>query len=275
MKSSIRTNTFKTLAASFVVFIIFISCSDYNKILKGNDYELKYTTAVDLYKKGDCVKALPLFDELLSLYRFTAKGEDVYYYYAKTSFCNADYQIAEYYFKSFVKSYPRSEKVEECSFYAALCNQRMSPKYNLDATPTKKALNELQLFINRYPQSQYVDTCHQLMDFLRSKLERKYYEQAELYYKTEKYQSAVIAFENLLKDYPDNDYIEQSLFLTVKANYLYAENSIESKKAERYSETIKSYLKFVDSFEESEYSKTLESIYKDSLEALEKLKQEE
>lgn len=262
----------RILVASIFVVALSYSCSDYNKVLKGNDYELKYKTALELYENGECVKALPLFDELLSVYRFTSKGEDVFYYYAKANFCTRDYPIAEYYFKSFVKSYPKSERVEECAFLTAICSQRMSPKYNLDPTPTKNAINELQLYLNRYPESEYADTCNVLMDDLRFKLERKYYEQAELYYKTEKYKSAIVAFENLLKDYPDNDYIEQSMFLMVKSNFLYAENSIESKKAERYSETIKSYLKFVDSFKESDYLKTLENIYKNSLKEIEKLK---
>lgn len=263
---------FNGVILTVLLSVLVFSCSDYNKVLKGNDYELKYKTAIELYEKGECMKALPLLDELLSIYRFTSKGENVFYYYAKANFCTRDYAIAEYYFKSFVKSYPKSDKVEESAFLIALCNQRMSPKYNLDSGPTKNAINELQLYLNRYPESQYVDTCNVLMDKLRFKLERKYYEQAELYYKTEKYKSAIVAFENLMNDYPDNDYIEQSMFLMVKSNYLYAENSIERKKAERYSETIKSYLKFVDSYKESEYLKTLENIYQNSLKELEKLK---
>ena len=257
---------------SFLLIVaLFVGCSDYNKILKGNDYELKYKTAVELYKKGDCMKALPLFDELTSMYRFTSKGEEVFYYYAHTSFCVDDYPVAEYYFKSFVKSYPNSKHAEECAFMAAICKQRESPYYNLDPTSTKQAIDELQLFLNKYPESSYKDTCNLLMDKMRDKLEKKYYEQAKLYYNTENYKSAAVAFENLVKDYPDNEYVEESYYYIVKANYWYAFNSIDSKKSERYSETIKSYLTFVGYFKNSKYLRELENLYNNSLEQIEKL----
>jgi outer membrane protein assembly factor BamD len=260
----------KYIVIAIVLSLAAFSCSDYNKILKGNDYDLKYKTALDLYHKGQCLKALPLFDELVSMYRFTTKGEEVFYYYAQTSFCNGDFEIAEYYFKSFVKSYPKSKHAEECSFLAAICNERKSPRYNLDPSPTKEAIDEIQLFLNKYPESNYKDTCNFLMDKLRQKLERKYYEQAKLYFNTSNYKSAVVAFDNLIKDYPSNQYIEESMYYIVKANYNYANNSIEAKKVERYSETTKSYLKFVDSYKNSKYLKELELIYVASQKQLEK-----
>lgn len=266
MKSSL-----KILFSIVLLVIVTFSCSDYNKILKGNDYELKYKTALELYQKGDCVKAAPLFDELVSMYRFTSKGEEVFYYYAQTSFCIGDYDIAEYYFDSFVKSYPKSSHAEECAFLSAICKQRMSPRYNLDSDPTKAAIDKIQLFMNKFPESSYKDTCNLLIDNLRGKLEKKYFEQAKLYYTTEAYKSAVVAFENLIKDYPDNDYVEESRYYIVKSNYLYAVNSIESKKSERYSETMKSYLTFVDYFKESSRLRELENIYNDCAKQLEKL----
>jgi outer membrane protein assembly factor BamD len=263
-------STIKHIGVGLLLIVLAFSCSDYNKILKGNDYELKYKTAIELYQKGQCMKALPLFDELVSMYRFTARGEEVFYYYAQTSFCNNDFEVAEYYFKSFVKSYPKSTKAEECLFLAAICKQRSSPRYNLDPTPTKTAIDELQLFLNKYPESNYKDTCNLLMDNLRGKLEKKYFEQAKLYYNTSGYKSAVVAFENLINDYPSNIYIEESMYFIVKSNYMYALNSIEQKKKERYSETIKSYLKFVDSYKDSKYLRELENLYNTSLKQLEK-----
>ena len=80
---------------------LFINCSEYNKIVKGTDYPLKYEKAVEYYEKGDCYKSLPLFEELMSYFRMTDKGEDVYYYYAKTQYCMSDFYLAGYYFKRF------------------------------------------------------------------------------------------------------------------------------------------------------------------------------
>lgn len=263
------------LSFVFGIVLSFSSCSDYNKILKGNDYELKYTTAVELYEDGDCYRALPLFDELMTYYRMTEKGEDVYYYYANTHYCLKDYYLASYYFKRFTKHFPASPRKEECAFMSALCIKKNSPAYNLDPTDTRNAIDELQLFMDQYPESKLVDTCNVMIEELRGKLERKSYEQGKLYYKMEKYNSAVITFDVTLEKYPDTEYKEEIMFLMVKSNYLFAQNSIDSKKLERFQETVKSYRIFADYFPDSEYLKNALNYHDISLKEIEKLNNQE
>lgn len=265
--------TKSTLLYLFILISIVSGCSEYNKVLKGGDYDLKFTKAIEYYEAGDCYKALPLFEELMSHYRMTDKSETVYYYYANTQYCLKEYYLASYYFKRFSSNYPNSPKAEECAFRSAVCKKLNSPDYNLDQSETYKAIDEFQLFMNRYPESQFVDSCNNMISTLRDKLEKKSYESGKLYYKMEKYRSAVIAFNTTLEQFPDTDYREELLFLIVKANYLYAINSVESKKEERINNTIKSYHTFADQFEKSDYFKSAESYYTSCLKELEKIKQ--
>ena len=90
----------------------------------------------------------------------------------------------------------------------------------------------------------------------------------------EKYRSAVIAFKSALSEFPDTRFKEDIMFLALKSNYLYAENSVITKKVERFEETIKSYHNFVDSFRNSNYFREAENFYSSSLKELEKLKSE-
>ena len=48
----------------------------------------------EYYEKNQCYRSLPLLDELMSYFRMTNKGEEVYYYYAKTQYCMGDYYLA-------------------------------------------------------------------------------------------------------------------------------------------------------------------------------------
>ena len=257
---------------SLAITLILGSCSEYNKILKSNDYELKYTKAVEYYNDGDYYKSLPLFEELMSFFKMTDKGEDVYYYYANNQYAVKEYYMAGYYFKRFAKNYPNSPKAQECAFLAAVCKRELSPKYNLDQSETYAAIDEFQLFMDRYPNSNMVDSCNSEIRSLRSKLEKKSYENGKLFYKMEKYRSAVIAFNSTLQTYPDTDYKEEIKFLIVKSNYLFAINSIDSKKVERLEGTIKSYHIFVDSFSDSKWVKQAESYYNSSVKELTKIK---
>jgi len=125
--------------------------------------------------------------------------------------------------------------------------------------------------MNRYPNSELIDSCNVLIKDLRSKLELKSYEKAQLYFKMEKYRSARIAFNSTLEIFPDTKFREEILFMIVKTNYMYASNSIDSKKAERFEETINSYHIFVDSYKESKHRKIAESYFNTCLREIEKL----
>jgi outer membrane protein assembly factor BamD len=98
------------------------------------------------------------------------------------------------------------------------------------------------------------------MDGLHFKLETKSFESAKLYYKTENYKAAVVAFENLTRDYPNSVYKEEIFYHAVLSNFELAINSIESKKLERLENTMKSYRKFVAEYPESVKLKEIEAV---------------
>ena len=233
--------------------LIFSGCSDYNRIVKGKDLDAKLDLAIKLYNKGDYYKALPIFEELIAVYRGTKKAEKTVYYYAYTNFKVGDFASAAYDFENFVKTFPNSEYAEECSFMQAYCYYEDSPKYSLDQTSTYKAIGQLQLFADRYPQSSRFTECNQLIDKLESKLEHKAYEIAKLYYHMDDFKAAVTAFRNLLNDFPTTPNREESMFLVTKAQYKLAENSIEDKKIARYNEALTFYGEFSAAFPASIY----------------------
>ena len=256
----------------FLTLSFFISCSEYNKVLKGSDYNLKFDKAIEYYKNDQCYKSLPLLEELMSYFRMTSKGEDVYYYYAKNQYCMGDFYLAGYYFKRFVKNFPQSSRVEECAFNSAVCLMMNSPDYYLDQSESYKAIDEFQLFLSKYPNSFLVDSCNNMVANLRARLERKSFEKGKLYFRMEKFRSAIIALNTTILEFPDTQYKEEVLYLILKSNYLFAINSVISKKVERFEESIKSYYTFVDSFKNSKFANEAESFYLSSLKELEKLK---
>ncbi|MFP4469145.1 MAG: outer membrane protein assembly factor BamD [Bacteroidales bacterium] len=237
----------------FLAAIMAVSCSSHQKLLKSTDNEKKYEVAIELYEKGDYYRALQLFDQLIPVYRGTNEAEKLYYYYADAYFHEEDYILASYYFKRFVTSFPGSEFAQEAAFMAAYCKYLDSPRYSLDQTVTREAIDEFQLFINRYPFSERADEANMLIDELRDKLQKKAYNVANLYMKMEDYRAAIVSYENLLKDYPDTEYREEILYNIISSYYQYAQKSIEERQKERYESAVKAYLDFIDEYPESEY----------------------
>ena len=53
-----------------------LSCSKYQKVLKSDDVNFKYSQAVKYYKNAEFNKALPIFNELIPIFKGTNKEID-------------------------------------------------------------------------------------------------------------------------------------------------------------------------------------------------------
>jgi len=240
-------------------------------VTKSSDTEFKFTKANEYYDKGDCMKAVPLFEELIPVYKGTKSIDDIYYKYADCHFMQGDYLISSFHFKNIYDSYPLSEYAEECLYMFAYSYYMLSPSIQLDQTYTEKAMEAFQLFINSYPESTKMDECNGLMDVLRKKMETKSFNSAKLYLKTKKYRASVIAFENMLKQYPDTEYAEEASFLVVKAHYIYAQHSIPSKQRERYNDAVKAYKDFIYRYNQSKFASEAEKLRQAALDNIERV----
>lgn len=256
----------------FLAFSITGCKSKFEKLRLSNDTGKKYQEAIKLYNNKDYNKALTLFDDLVQKYRGMAEAEDLYYYYAYTNYHLKDYTTARYHFKVFADTYPSSPKAEECRYMSAYCFYLESPNYSLDQENTLKAIEALQLFINLYPKSERVAEASRLIADLRGKLETKSYANAKLYLDIGDYQSAVIAFRNSLRDYPDTKYAEEMEYLIIQAQFLYAKNSFLNRQEARYGEAIQMADEFIEKYPQSQYVKAAQQYKKDSLAAIEEVK---
>lgn len=261
----------KKYLSILILFIVLTlaACSEYSKILKSDDYEAKYQAALKYYEEKEYYKAYALMDELMGIYNGTNKAEKLYYYLAYCDYYLQDYTLAATRFNIFYKRYPSSQWAEDALFMSAKSNYHNSPNYSLDQQETYKAIEELQIFANTYPYSVRKDTCNILIEQLRSKLEKKAYEGAYLYFHTENYKAAIIAFTDLLDKFPDSENKEKVNYYVLKSRFLLAENSVLSKKKERYEEFTNSYVKFVDSYSGSIFLKELETDYEKAKKFLE------
>ena len=246
-------------------------CSEYNKIMKSSDLDYKYERALGFLDSNKCYGALPILEEVVSLTRGTERSVDAQYNFAKAHRCVGDYYLARYYFKMFAKTFPNDARAEQAQFESAVCSYLLSPKPTLDQLETEQAIDEFQLFMDRYPASAFRDSSQAMVNELRHKLEVKSFESAFNYYHTENYKSAVIAFENALKEFPDTPYRERMQWLIVDSYFKYAEMSTERRKLERYNDTIEAFLTFVARYPESPYMAEARKLHDKSVQAIDNL----
>jgi len=249
----------------FFVLISVVSCkTEFEKIRTSTDPTQVFAAANKYYEEGKWLNAQTLYEQVIPFYRGKKEAENLFYNYAYTHYNLKEFLLASHYFKSFASSFYNSERKEECEFMSAYCNYKMSPTSKLDQTFSEKAIDGFQAFVNTYPESDRLKECNDLIDELRDKMEQKAYDQGYLYYQLKQYNSAIYSFENMLKDFPASDKAEKVRFLVIKAGYQYADNSVFTKKSERFEEVLEDIKIFRKKFPTSKYNQELKSMAEDS-----------
>ncbi len=258
----------------FILFSLFLLsfCGNYQKVLKSNDLDFKYSKAVEYYNSSDFNRAMPIFNELMTSFKGTSRYEELSYYYAYTNYSIGDFITATYLFNKFLQDYPNSTHAEECKFMSAYSLYMEVPDYTLDPSNTSRAINKLQDFINKYPTSDSLLSCNLLIDELRMKLSNKAFANAKQYFTTENYKAAIISLDNVLIDFPNIVNREEISYLILQSSYLLAINSIPSKKEIRLVQTLSSYKQFIDNYPTSNFKDQVLDTFNKTNKSIEELK---
>lgn len=223
----------KKIVSLLLFVILFSSCSEYQKALKNDDVAVKFEMGTKLYDAGSYTKAIRLFEQIAPAYRGKPQAEKLFYMFAQSYYKTKQYYLAGYQFESFVSGYPKSEKVQEAAYLGAKSYSMLSPVFSLDQTDTFKAIDKLQVFIDTYPNSEYLGEANEAVRVLSEKIEKKVYENAKGYNTISDFKSALVALDNFIADYPGTPFKEDALFYKFDSAYQLAINSVPGKMEER------------------------------------------
>ena len=249
--------------------LILSGCGEYEKLLKGRDFQKKYEMGVQLYEEGEFARAGTLFDQVDNIFRGTTKADTVKYYQAKSYYGQRDYMMAGYYFNELSATYASSVYLEESDFMTGYCYYKQSPRAELGQETTYKTITAMQMFMVKYPTSERVTECQSIITEMSDKLVEKSFISARLYYDLGYFDSAIIALRNSLIDYPETRFREELMFLILKSSYLLADRSIPSKQRERFQATVDEYYSFIGEFPEGTNSREAKRMYESSNKFLE------
>lgn len=259
----------RNLIIAAVLIAATVSCkSQYEILLNSNDADLKYEAAFDYFNEGKYSKAGSLFESLSVLTNGTERDDTVRYYWGLSNYKFKDYYTAETNFTNFLEIYPRSPFASEARYLRLDCLYRSTLRYELDQTPTYKAITEISEYIIEFPRTPHLEACRDMLKDLNERLDKKAYEAARLYYKMEDYKASRVAFRNVLKDDSENIYREDILYYIAMSSYNYAHLSVPEKQKERYLTFVDDYLNFVGEIPQSHYRKELDNVYRKAQKAL-------
>ncbi len=250
----------KVLLFSIAVFAL-MSCRSQELIRPGDTLEVAFSKAKAQYDEENWSDAARAFETVVSIGRGTDLGQQAQYLLAESYFNDRRYLLAASEYDRYASFYPRSERREDVDFKAALCYYELSPRYRLDQSYTRQALERFRLFNSRYPNSDRVVDSSQYITQLRNKLARKQYEAAEFYKRTDRFSAAIVYYDLVLDSYPESQWAEEALVDKIEAYILYADNSIPASQLGRYESAITSYETYLQLFPSGENRSRAEDLY--------------
>lgn len=237
-----------------LLLLLLVGCNNkMKKILNSKDTSVMLKAADEYYQEKKYKKAIEVYDVLVKYVAGTDDASEVAYKTAMSNFYDENYRLAAHQLSMFSSSFPKDPRVEEVSFMSAKCYYIDSPDYNLDQTNTNDAIRELQLFIDRYPNSSRVAECNKMMSELTAKLEKKAFENAKTYYKIMEYKAATVAFENLINDFPESKNKEEIELYLLRSKFQLAINSYYLTKNERIEDASIFNQQFIKKYPSSKY----------------------
>ncbi|WP_246075094.1 outer membrane protein assembly factor BamD [Gracilimonas mengyeensis] len=247
---------------------LFTACKNDSLIKRGDTVDVAFEKAMAMYQNEDYVDAADAFETVTRVGRGTEYGQEAQFYLAESYFKSRQYLLAASEYDRYISYYPQDERRVDAEFKAALCYYHQSPRYKLDQTPTRNAIERFQLFNNRYPDSEYVTQAANYIDEMRNKLAHKTYEGAQFYIRTEQYEAAIIYLNQTIDRFPESKWAARALVDQVETYIAYADNSILSKQQERYEKAIEAYEKFLQLFPESDMRAEIENLHDEALNKL-------
>ena len=264
----------KRLLTYFVAFvavaIVATSCDGVQQALKTNDPQYAYEQALKYYDEGKWRQASDLFTACEHIYQRSPRGDSLSFYNAHCKFKEHNWDEAATMLDEFRHKYGRSPFIEDAEGMYALCHYYMSPEPQRDQSVTTEAIIAITEFISRYPNSDKRPEFEEMLETLTERLMEKSYLNAYTYFKIGRYKSAIVAFKNSLKQYPNTPRKEDIMYYTTVAAYRLAENSVVAKQVDRYLAMLDSYYSFISEYPDAKRRKDLDNLAENARDFLDK-----
>jgi len=211
-----------------VLSLTILGCAGRQKSAQ-DDIEKRFTRGQVLFEKEKWARAAEDFNWVVMNNPAGNLAVEAQYYYAECLYHQKEYVEAQVEFERLLRRWASTEHLVEARYRIVQCLVAQSPTYYYDQRTTLEAIDELQAFIDDFPDSDQREEAEKLIGELRHKVARKYYESGRLYLKWDRSSPARLYFEKVLSSYYDTPFADEARVGMVVA-YIIAED-VEAARA--------------------------------------------
>lgn len=232
----------KSLAFIILVCSLVLAGCGSKEVVQSLSPEERFAKAKALFDNEDYLDAIQEFTIITLQYQGSAVAADAQYYLAECRFRRGEYLLASYEYQTLKRNMAASPRVPEAQYKLGLCFYMLSPKSRLDQQYTRRAIDELQAYVEYYPQSEFVADATAKIAELTNRLAKKDYDTAVLYTRMDYTKAAMFYYDNVIEKYHDTEYaplayLGKTELLIARKKYAEAK-SVITKFLEKYPNSV-------------------------------------
>lgn len=157
-------------------------------------------------------------------------------------------------FREFLTFYPTHPRADYAQLQLArsYTEQMLAPER--DQQPTKEAIREIEIFLQRFPNSKLMPEARKMEREAKDRLSEANYRVGFFYYRIKWYTGAVDRFKDVLTTDPQYTHRDALYFHLAESLYLQSKQITEPTESKaKLSEALPYYERLVKEFEKSEY----------------------
>ncbi len=242
-KPELRYQALLNMKLIFFSIIFFIAgCGWANPFDDQIPYKTRFEDGLVFFEDEKYAKSAQQFKIIVERASHTDLGDDALFFLAESYFLDEEHELALIEYEKLVSRMGFSPYIEKTRWRICETLMALSPNYYHDQESSRKAIVEIQQFLDDYPSSDYSVGADSLIKELRLRLAEKNMETGELYFKLKAYDSAIVAYKIVIKDYYDTTYYKDANLEVMRCLVLLGNNEEAKELLEDLEEANQSLL---------------------------------
>ena len=192
------------------ISIFLSSCGISNPFDDNIAYKTRFEDGLAFFEEEKYVKASQQFNIIVERASHTDLGDDALFFLAESYFLNKDYDLALVEFEKLVSRMGFSPYIEKSRWRICETLLLLSPNFYHDQDSSKKAISQIQEFLDDFPNSEYSIDADKLINELRTRLAEKNMETGKLYVKLKAYDSAIVSYKIVVNEFYDTKFFNDA-----------------------------------------------------------------
>jgi len=202
--------------AGAVLVLIFGACAAKEPQLYQLPSDQLYEMAMQKLEAQKWSDAIRILEHFTGRFPGDPRIEEARFRLGLAYFEKKEYIVAAAEMVRLASDYPNGRYAGEARLKTCESYYRLSPKPQLDQEYTQAAIQHCEALITSFPRSEYTPRAEEIIRELRNKLAEKAYLNGEYYYKRKAYDSAILYYEALLREYEHSPAAPKALLRLVQ-----------------------------------------------------------